>query len=336
MPSVDPHRYRLVAHGLAVELTCEVDALLPQLLRTFESFLTPAFPEGFVPTTGHIRLYDAAEVSRSLSPSATPVHLPNQLIEIYEQDEHFWVIDDRWGITQLNLLRGQFRSWILPHPTVDSVRCMDSALFWPLAQLLRAKGLHLIPAISVARGDWGALILTPFGIEQELRALLEADYQILGQRWTAIREEEGKISLLHIPGQVECAHAPRLRIAGDMAPEPWVDLGGAYPDSIRCHAFCETVLVVVPGRRPRARLHELTPTLAAATLKRDWPIAELHPHRRGGQLPARLANSCRVAEVHMSRRADDFVVLMDSISPIASTFSSSPITQNTIRQPLAS
>lgn len=332
----DSYRYRLVVHGLAVELTCEVDDLVPQLLRTFEPFLTSAFPEGFVPTSGLIRPYDATEVSRSLSPSAIPLNLPNQLIEIYEQDEHFWILDDHWGMTQFNLLRGQFRSWILAHPTVDSVRCLDSALFWPLAQLLRAKGLHLIPAISIAKGNWGALILTPFGIESELRALIEAGYQIIGQRWTAIREEEGKISLLHIPGQVECTQAPRLRAAGMTAiPERWVDLGGACENSIRHHVYCETVLVVVPGRRPRARLHELSPTVAANTLKRDWPIAELHPHRRGGQLPARLANNCRVAEVHLSRQAEDFVLLMESMRPMTSVFTN-PTVRPASRQTLAS
>ena len=68
MPSSDSSTFRLVVHGLAVELTCAVEALLPQFLRTFEPFLTPAFPEGFVPPAGQIRPYDAAEVSRSLSP----------------------------------------------------------------------------------------------------------------------------------------------------------------------------------------------------------------------------------------------------------------------------
>jgi len=332
----DSKSHRLVVHGLAVELTCGVDALLPQLLCTFESFLTPTFPDGFVPMVGQIRPYDAAEVSRSLSPSAVPLQQGDQLMEIYEEGEHFWILDDRWGMTQLNLLRGQFRSWILPHPTVDSVRCLDNALFWPLAQLMRGRGLHLIPGISVARGDWGALILTPYGIEPELRVLLEAGYQLLGQRWTAIREEAGKISLLHIPGQVECAHEPRLRIVGSIAPERWVNLDGAYPDSIRHHAYCQNILVVVPGRRPRARLQELNPILAGATLKRDWPIAELHPHRRGGQLAGRLANHCRVAEVHLSRRADDFIVLMDSIRPIGSVFASNSSVQTATHQSLAS
>jgi hypothetical protein len=333
--SADSKSYRLVVHGLAVELTCGVDGLLPQFLRTFESFLTPTFPDGFVPISGQIRPYDAGEVSRSLSPSAVPLHPGDQLIEIYEDGENFWVVDDRWGMTQLNLLRGQFRSWILPHPTVDSVHCLDSVLFWPLAQLMRGKGLHLIPGVSVARGDWGALILTPYGIEPELRVLLEAGYQIIGQRWTAIREEAGKVSLLHVPGQVEFAHEPRLRMAGAIAPERWVDLGGAYPDCIRHHAYCENILVVVPGRRPRARLQELTPILAGAALKRDWPMAELHPHRRGGQLAGRLANQCRVSEAHLSRRADDFIVLMDSIRPIGSNFHPMPISRPTAQQPLA-
>ncbi|MCC6422142.1 MAG: hypothetical protein IT447_01580 [Phycisphaerales bacterium] len=335
MTSADSKSHRLVVHGLAVELTCGVDALLPQFLRTFESFLTPSFPEGFVPIVGQIRPYDAGEVSRSLSPSAVELQLGDQLLEVYEEGEHFWILDDRWGMTQLNMLRGQFRSWILPHPTVDSVRCLDGAFFWPLAQLMRGKGLHLIPGVSVARGDWGALILTPYGIEPELRVLVEAGYKIIGQRWTAIREEAGKFSLLHVPGQVECAHEPRMRIAGAGASERWVDLGGAYPDSIRHHAYCENILVVVPGRRTRARLQELTPILAGATLKRDWPMAELHPHRRGGQLAGRLANRCRVAEVHLSRRADDFIVLMDSIRPIGSVFHDSAISLSSSPQSLA-
>src|SRR5687767_15245632 len=37
--------------------------------------------------------------------------------------------------------------------------------------------------------------------------------RLVGQRWTAVREEDGKIDLLHLPGRVQRVVTPRLRLA---------------------------------------------------------------------------------------------------------------------------
>src|SRR5205807_190267 len=104
--------------------------------------------------------------------------------------------DERWGMARVDLDAGVWQSWILPRPQLDALRCAEMSILWPLAQITRLKGLHLIPAASVTKDGWGALILTPARIEPELSALTGAGWRIIGQRWTALREEDGKVSLL--------------------------------------------------------------------------------------------------------------------------------------------
>ena len=89
---------------------------------------------------------------RHLSPTAKPVAAMGSTMELYEEGERFWLIDDRWGLTEMNLLKGQFQSWILPRPAIDPGMIVQDAVLWPLAQLLRGKGLSLVPGISVAAG----------------------------------------------------------------------------------------------------------------------------------------------------------------------------------------
>src|SRR5581483_10770081 len=108
----------------------------------------------------------------------------------------------RWGLSELNLLKGQFRSWVLPHPSIEPYRVFEMAVLWPLAQLLRAKGLHLLPGISVARSGWGMLLISPFSIELELSALVRAGFKVIGQHWTILREEDNRVAMLHLPGQI--------------------------------------------------------------------------------------------------------------------------------------
>ncbi len=52
---------------------------------------------------------------------------------------------------------------------------------------------------------------------------------------------------------------------------------------------------------------------ALNTLRRAWPLPELHPNRRQGQLPAKLARHCRCAEAHLSRDPRDLVTILDSL-----------------------
>jgi hypothetical protein len=232
---------------------------------------------------------------------------------LYQEAERFWMVDDRWGLCEVNVLKGTWRSWVLPHPTLDPVRVAEMAVLWPVAQLLRHKGLYLLPAASAVRGDFAVLVISPFNLEGELRALINAGYDIVGQRWTAVREDAGRIELLEMPGHVEREASPRLR-DGSGAPAPrWVDLTSEYCGVTRHAAFCDAVLVVEPSRRPHAHVTEISGQRASDHLRRAWPIAELHPFRRHGQLSIKLAQRCKCYQAQLSRHPEDLLVLLDSV-----------------------
>lgn len=320
MPAHDPSRSKFALHGPAVEIACTVPAVAQQVRRLFDPFAVAGWPDGFVPTVGIIRPYEQAEVLRHLSPDARPLAGAPELMELYQDGDRFWLVDERWGLAEINMIRGQFRSWVLPAPRVDAVRCTEMAVLWPLAQLLRAKGVFLLPAVSVVRDGWAVLILCPFTLESELVALVRAGYKVIGQRWTALREEDGRLALLHLPGAVERSMVPRLRSTAE-APaarhvgdaDGWLDLTDEYLGSWQNHAFCDAVLVIEGGRRAAPAVRDLDPGDALALLRRAWPIAELHPQRRHGQLSARIAQQSRVCELHLSRHPRDLLALLDAV-----------------------
>ena len=304
-------------------MAVEIESELPPIDEGADLWLWPfetdVLPERVSCTQGVVRRYDQDEVMRHVSPTAARVATPagpagRFVDELYQEGERFWVVDDRWGICEINVLKGEFRSWVLPRPTLDAARVAELAVLWPIAQLLRHKGLHLMPAVSAARGDFGALILCPFNIEGELRALIDAGYQVVGQRWTAVREDASRIELLRMPGRIEReVSPPRLR-EGSIGAAParrWADLAGEYHGVVRHCALCDAVLVVEPGRRAGAHASRVPGQRAGDLLRRAWPIAELHPHRRHGQLATKLAAMCWSAQ--LSRRAEDLVVLLDSL-----------------------
>ena len=248
-------RRKYAVHGLAVEIESELPPIDEGADVWLWPFETDVLPERVSCTQGVVRRYDEDEVMRHVSPAAIRVASaggtgPGQFVELYQEGERFWAVDDRWGICEINVLKGEFRSWVLPRPTLDAARVAELAVLWPIAQLLRHKGLHLMPAVSAARVDFGVLILCPFNLEGELRALIEAGYQIVGQRWTAVREDGGRIELLRMPGRVERSASPRLRddgLAGAGPVRRWVDLAGEYHGVVRHCALCDAVLVVEPA-----------------------------------------------------------------------------------------
>lgn len=306
-------RRKFAIHGLAVEIISDLPPLDPGIDLWLWPFETDVLPEGVACTTGMVRRYDEDEVMRCVSPGAVPVATPGQMLELYQEGERFWIVDDRWGLCEINVLKGTWRSWILPRPTLDAARVVEMAVLWPIAQLLRPKGLYLLPAASAARGDFGVLLVSPVGLEGELRALIHAGYDLVGQRWTAIREEAGRIELLRMPGLIERQATPRLRSAADGPMTRWVDLTSEYCGVMRHAAFCDAVLMVDPGRRPTANVSEMDGQRAADHLRRAWPITELHPFRRHGQLPMKLAQMSRCYHTHLSRRPEDLLVLLDGV-----------------------
>ncbi len=295
-------------------LRCEVPALQPSIDHFAQPFLVDELPDGFVPVEGHIHRYVPEEVNRHLSPTAVVYPVEGNRMEIYCEDERFWLVDDRWGLAELNLVKGSFHAWILDRPTTDSYRVFESAVLWPMAQLTRVRGLSLVPGVSVARADWGMLLINPFGIEQELSALIHAGFKVIGQRWTALREEDGRVSMLHVPGLVERGGPPRVR-SGATATDgaDWLDLTRDHPGVTQNHAFCDSVVLIEPGRRPIAWTRPVGEGNAFAALRRAWPILELHPQRRHGRIIPQLAAQTRVSEMRLSRNAEDILARLDSL-----------------------
>lgn len=311
------HRYSV--HGLAVEISCAVTELIEPLRHLLAPFEVSGWPDGFNPTTGTIDYFDQAQVLRHLSPRATAVPDHRELLELYQDGERFWVIDEQWGMAEINLLKNQWRAWVLPGRRAHDTRCLDSALLWPMAQLLRPRQLHLVPAVAVARETTGFLIICPFSLERELAALIGAGYRIIGQRWAALRDEDGQLSLLRVPGRIERSLTPQLRAVGVEVSDGWVDLDAEHPFATRYHAQLRAVLIVDPARRVAAELRELSQREAASALRRTWPIVELHPRRRPSLLLSQVAQRCYVGELELSRKPQDLISLLSFIRPASTS-----------------
>jgi hypothetical protein len=301
---------RFNIHGAALQLNGALSLLNHQIDHWLGMFhveqddATPAI-------TGTLQRYEQREVLRTLSPRAVRLATPGLemggLMELYQEDERFWLVDDRWGMAELNLLKGTWRSWILPQPTLDPVRCAELAVLWPMAQVMRSRGLHFLPASSMARDGLGVLILAPMGIEDELAALVQGGFHMIGQRWSCLRSEGDAIEMLHMAGEVPSL-VPRLTDGTD---QKWVDLEELNCGSTAQSAECNMVLVVEAARRPVAHAKSVPPQLALNHLRRSWPIVELHRGRR--QLPMKLASRCRCISVQLSRRPQDLLVLLSSL-----------------------
>jgi hypothetical protein len=280
-----------------------------------EPFLVSGWPEGFVPTEGTIKPFDAVEVNRRLSSTAIPLQNTAGRLEVYAERERYWLIDDRWGMAEINLLKGLWRAWILPSPSIDPVAVAEMAVMWPMAQLLRSKGLYLLPAIAVARDHWGLLLISPFGVQAELKSLVRAGFKVIGQQWTALREEEGRIAMLHIPGRIERGGSRRIRSLTSLTagPSEWTDLAAEIPGITQFHAFCDAVIFVEAGRRPESWVRSLAAGSIQATVRRHWPIDELHPLRRQSRLMSQVAAKCRLFEARLSRNPDDLLGHLDGM-----------------------
>jgi hypothetical protein len=267
-------RWIMAVHGLGVELECTVGALESSLDVFLDDFCIDDFPKGSTPAHGTIHPYNDSEVSPNLCKSAHKIGQLWDEIDIYEDDGRFWIVDDRWGMSHIDPRQNQWQTWIVPEPAIEAMRLVELSVMWPMAQLLRSQGLHLTPAISAVRDGFAVLVICPFGIEPELSAMIDSGYKIIGQRWTALREEDGRIAMLQMPGRVQrAAIAPRLRDGRD-EDKHWIDVTRGYLGSSQNHAFCDAVVIVEPGRRNKAQLREKTPEEAADLLRQKWPTKE--------------------------------------------------------------
>ena len=156
-------------------------------------------------------------------------------------------------MAEVNPIKGRWRSSILPRPRTDTVRILEMAVLWPLAQILRPRGLRLVPAVSIAKDGFGILIIGPVGLDLELSAAMRAGWRTVGQQWTVLREDEHKqLSMLHMPGVVlQSGAPPRLRTDPSIR-SPWIDLANRFPGGTQDQAGCDMVIMIEPSRRPRA------------------------------------------------------------------------------------
>jgi hypothetical protein len=299
---------KLALYGPSVELYSELPELEKQIDATLGRFVVQELPESAGIIRGLLRRYSEAEVIRRLPLMAQPLHRQGDLTEIYHHEERYWTIDDRWGMSEINILRGQWQSWVLPQPKLDVVRLLEAAALWPLAQLLKAKNTWLAPSVSIARGTFGALMLSSIDLDSEVRALAEDGFRLIGQRWTVIREMDDQLELLQVPGGIRA-----ITPAGFDGVAPWEDLTAGHADRSQQHAFCDAVVCIEAARRPRAGIRKIPQQDAAALLRRIWPIPELHPSRRSPQLPSKLAQNCGCFVLQLSREPADIIDLMQSI-----------------------
>ena len=307
-------------HGTAIGIANAVKALAPQVERLFGDFRVKQWPPRVVPVTGTLWPYEQSHVLKHMSPTARRVATNcDELLELYEDAERFWLVDDRWGIAEMNLLKGQWRSWVLPKPAIDETRVAEMAILWPMAQLLRARGIYLLPAASVAFGDRSFLILAPFGIGPELTSLIRGGWRVIGQSWTAIREHDSRFALLKFPGQVERPIPPGMRLthAHDATPT-WIDLMREFAGVEQDQGWCDAILIATSGRRAEPHARPLDRAGAAQILRSAWPMFELHPSRRHGQLPARLAQKVPCYQLTLSREPRDLLRILATLPAPAS------------------
>ena len=309
---------RLNVHGLAVELRCTLPGVRQMAADLFAPLIDHEWPDGFQMIDGSIETYDADAVARAISPHADRVAVFGDSAELWRDGERCWLLDDAWGLCEINLLKRSWRSWVLPASELDPVRIIEQAILWPMSQVLIAKGLSLVPAASVVHRGRGVLVLSPFSLEPELSCLIESGHGLIGQRWTAVREEAGRPLLLQMPGRVERSPIPQLRqkarslIAIEPLTNEWADLS-AIPNASCRYAWCDLVLLVEPGRRAAARIAPLTGASATAAVRRAWPMPDVSQVNRQGQLAARLAQRASVFQVELSRDPRALLRLLEQL-----------------------
>ena len=230
---------------------------------------------------GMVSPFAESDVLRHVSADAVRVEGIDPLLELYRSGERFWLVDERWGLCELNLLKRSWRSWILADTPLDDRALFEASVLWPVAQLCRGRGLHLIPASAVGRDGRGVLILSPFDVKPELDALAGRGVGVIGRRWVCLRELAGGDVTLLSPTRPSTPFACRLVL----------------------------VVVVEPMRRQQASVRPINATVGRETIKERWPL----PLLGGGgvnRLAAVLARSCAVHRVRLGRSGDDLASML--------------------------
>ncbi len=303
-----PIKYGFSIHGASVTVANSFPALDEQIQFFLKPFTSVSLPP-MTPTRGEIRPFDLAEITHSLAPAAASERQSDDLVDIYSLGEKNWVLDDRWGMCEIDLLKHRWQSWVLPHPTLDPIRLTEATVLWPLAQLLRLRGIELVPAISVERGGWGALIVSPYSITAEIARLVRAGYRVIGQRWTALVRQHNRIVLRRMPGVVESLETAHKSIGRETA---WIDLTAKNPWQTAELSSCDAVIVVASGRRCKSQGRVIETSESRALLRRYWPMTELPLNRsRVQQTITTLSSQCLCLSLQLSSRPDEFLQLVE-------------------------
>jgi hypothetical protein len=304
-----PIKYDFSLYGAAFRLANSCSALDEQIKFFLHRFVLARRAAQANEIQGEISSFDLAEVTHSLAGAAGSERHSDNLVEIYSLNEKHWIVDDRWGVCEIDQLKRRWRSWVLPNPSLDPIQLTEAALLWPVAQLLRCRGVEIVPAISVERAGWGALIIAPYPIPAEISRLIRAGYRIIGQRWTALLYQNRRIVLRHIPGLVESAATWGPSIARGPI---WSDLTADNPWASADLAWCDAVVTIVPGRRSKTVGRIISVEDSQSALRRAWPIPDLPINRPRLQHPAAaLARDCLCLNFQLSRRDDEFLELIE-------------------------
>jgi hypothetical protein len=316
---------RINVHGHAVEIVCALPGVRQVMTDLLAELSVEAWPDGFTPVEGRVEVYDADAVARSISPQAEPVLNLANGAEVWRDGERTWLIDENWGLCEINFLKRTWRSWVLDATQIDPLRATEHAVLWPMAQVLAVRGLPLLPAPSVVHRGRGVLLLAPFNLEPELAMLLSAGHAVVGQRWTALQDEAGRCLLRSMPGRVERSPIPQLRMKSSVDARvsmpkgvgEWYDLltiaGASATDAGASYAWCGAVFVIEPGRRAIADARALTGASAAAAVRHAWPMPDVGPGSRQSKRAVSLVQSTPVYQIELSRDPRALLRLLDSL-----------------------
>jgi hypothetical protein len=278
-----PNCHQLLLHGQPIQLEIHSSAFDEAVIHLTSPFVSDDTIERGGLLRGCIGPFDYGDVARHISPQAKLIARPDEMSHLYALDERCWLVDERWGLCEINLLKRRWQSWIVPNPSIDAAAGAEAAIWWPMAMLLRGHRLELIPALSVGRDDWGALILSPYSLDSELVSLPNCGFEIIGRRWSSLCNAGERIRMGHLPA----ADATRA--------QPW--------EAVRKTA-CRAVFIIEPGCRPLAKIR--APMDARDALRRAWPMIDLPAgRRRAADMIARLARQCRCLSVQLSPRRGD-------------------------------
>jgi hypothetical protein len=292
-------------YGAAVRLTNSYRALDEQIRFFLHPFVQPCRASVAGQIQGEICAFDLGEVTHSLSQAAGSRRYSDDLVEIYSLADKHWIVDDRWGVCEIDQLRRRWKSWVFPEPSLDPIHLAEAAILKPMAQLLRYRGVELLPAISIERSGWGALILSPYPISREIARLVRAGYRVIGQRWTALVYQNNRIVLRHLPGAVETLGAHGRSISRRPI---WTDLTADNPWASADLSWCDAAIIVAAGRRIQTVGRIIPVEQSQGALRRAWPIPDLPIGRPRLLHPAAaLARDCYCLGLQLSRREEEFL-----------------------------